>query len=391
MAQQFGYMVDLASLKLDDLSAEDTTLTFQAMPYGEWTHPQYGKINLTPERAARFADNVNNGARGQDLDIDFDHKKYHGEAAGWVRAANAGSDGLYLTVEWTKTALQKIKEKAYRYFSPEFMDEWKHPSTGQVFKDVLFGGGITNRPFLKGIRPLNLSELDAEQEEGRSMDPKVLRKLLGLPEDATDEQVETAQQARLKEIEDNEAKEGEAESADVEKVVAAQLASVGLSEEVIKRLTEGDNADVKALTDAVSTLTRTVAVQGAALQLSETDNIVKTLSEPNEDKVALSTKSQEKLKSVLLKLSEPAARQEITELVQVLTGKGGTVQLGERAGTIEHDSGDGTEAVIKYENAIKKCMEEDKLSYGDAAERVAALHPQLFEAHQQASYSFREL
>jgi hypothetical protein len=35
-------------------------------------------------------------------------------------------------------------------------------------------------------------------------------------------------------------------------------------------------------------------------------------------------------------------------------------------------------------------MEQDKLSYGDAVERVSLTDPDLFEAHRQASYAFRE-
>jgi hypothetical protein len=395
MPQSFGYMVDLSGLQFGD-EGESTVTTFQAMPYGVYNHPIYGKIDLNEERAQRFAANVNNGVRGQDLDIDYDHKAHHGEAAGWVKAAEARKDGLYLTVEWTKTAFQKLKEKAYRYFSPEFKDEWKHPQTGQVFKDVLFGGGITNRPFLKGIMPVNLSELYQEHEkEEPGMDPKKLRLLLGLPEDATDEQVNAKLDERAKEIEDaaNDADKDKdkAGAQEVETVVKDQLAAVGLSEEVIKRLTEDDNPAVKALTEAVSTLTTTVATQGVALQLAETDSIVKRLSEPNENNVALSTSAQEKLKSVLLKLSEPAARKEIVGLVEVLTSKGGTVQLGETGESGKHGENDGDGATNKFNDAVKKLMDENEgMSYGDAVVEAASRNPELFEAHRQGAYSFRE-
>src|SRR3954470_7549337 len=163
------------------------------MPLGKYKHPFFGEININEERVKRFADNVNNRVRGTDLDIDYDHKMTSGEAAGWVTAADARADGLYLLVDWTPKARQSIREKAYRYFSPEFTDEWEHPKTGAKHKDVLFGGGITNRPFLKDIAPVNASELvlgdQATTTGGTGMDPKELRKLLGLSEDATDDQV----------------------------------------------------------------------------------------------------------------------------------------------------------------------------------------------------------
>src|SRR5690348_2984540 len=97
------------------------------MPLGTYEHPLHGKIDITPERIARFAENVRNNVREIELDIDYDHKANGGDAAGWVRQAEARPDGLWILVEWTKSAYGKIKERAYRYFSPEFVDEWTHP------------------------------------------------------------------------------------------------------------------------------------------------------------------------------------------------------------------------------------------------------------------------
>ena len=34
-------------------------------------------------------------------------------------------------MEWTAKAWEAIKSKAYRYFSPEFDDEWSDPKTGE--------------------------------------------------------------------------------------------------------------------------------------------------------------------------------------------------------------------------------------------------------------------
>lgn len=150
----YGYFVDLRGLSLTEGSAT----WIQAMPLGTYDHPMYGKIQFTHERILRFAQSVKDRVRTTDLDIDYDHKQYNGEAAGWVRDAEARTDGLWLLVEWTKTAYTKIKEGAYKYFSPEFYDEWQHPKTKVKHKDVLFGGGITNRPHIRDILPINLSE-----------------------------------------------------------------------------------------------------------------------------------------------------------------------------------------------------------------------------------------
>jgi hypothetical protein len=189
---RFGYYADLRGVQFNEHASWIT-----AMRVGEYLHPVHGKISFTPDRLKRFADSVKNKVRGIELDIDYDHKTdptKGNEAAGWVKDAKVEGDSLQLLVEWTASAVDKIKEKAYRYFSPEFQDEWTD-ALGTKHQDVLFGGGVTNRPFLKDLLPVNLSELAFEKQltetkkEGNGMDPKALRKKLGLPEDATDEQV----------------------------------------------------------------------------------------------------------------------------------------------------------------------------------------------------------
>jgi hypothetical protein len=81
-----GYWVDLTAHQFDD---ESGAAWIQALPLGTYDHPLYGTIDVTPGRVARFASNVNNKVRGQDLDIDYDHKEHSGRAAGWVTAADA--------------------------------------------------------------------------------------------------------------------------------------------------------------------------------------------------------------------------------------------------------------------------------------------------------------
>ena len=167
--QSYGYMVDLHEQKLGEW-IDDTRQWIQGMPIGNYTHPRHGPINITADRVKRFADQVKNNVRGQDLNVDYDHQT--GVAAGWVKDADARPDGLYLLIEWTATAAKYIKDKAYRYFSPEIHSHWEHPIEKKVYNDVLFGGGLTNRPFLKGIQPLTLNE-----ESGDNMNRELLELL----------------------------------------------------------------------------------------------------------------------------------------------------------------------------------------------------------------------
>jgi hypothetical protein len=196
MTQQFGFWVDLHGVKLSD-SSEGTWI--QAFNEGTYDHPIYGEMKFDAEKLKGFADSVNKRVRGIDPDIDYDHKMFTGEAAGWVREAKYAKDGgLKLRVEWTPKARNAIANREYRYFSPEFMDEWDDPKSGKTLKNVLAGGALTNRPFLKDLQPVNLSEIvrsdvlsEPPAETGGLMDPKELRRALGLAEDAADAQVNT--------------------------------------------------------------------------------------------------------------------------------------------------------------------------------------------------------
>lgn len=152
----FGYIVELEKYAFDE--SEGNSSWIQAFPYGEWSHPEYGKIRMNADRAARMAAGINQGIRDQDLPINYDHGEQRKDAAGWIQRADVRPDGLWLNVEWTREAYDKIKNKGYKYFSPEYANSWEHPASGQKFKDVFFGGALTNMPHLKGILPLNLAE-----------------------------------------------------------------------------------------------------------------------------------------------------------------------------------------------------------------------------------------
>jgi phage I-like protein len=197
---QIGYWVDLFQQEVE--FGDDNTSWIQAFPEGTYNHPLFGEMKFDQSNLTDFAKSVKNRVRGVQPDIDYEHKMFGGEAAGWVEEAKyEEGKGLALKVNWTPKARSAIANREYRYFSPTFAEEWEHPKTQKTHKNVLFGGALTNRPFLKDILPVNLSDIveappkdptpdqNAPQSEGDLMDPKTLRKTLGLDEDATNEQV----------------------------------------------------------------------------------------------------------------------------------------------------------------------------------------------------------
>jgi phage I-like protein len=386
---KFGYWSDLASLQF---GGDDSTATWiMAMPYGEYDHPVYGKINIDQARAQQFATNVKEGVRGQELDIDYDHKEYGGEAAGWVKDADVRADGLWLLVEWTKRAWTLLKDKAYRYFSPEYNDEWKHPKTGQMHKDVLFGGAITNRPFLKDIVPINLSDLfdhkvpappaptppappapTTDPSKGGQMDPKILRGILGLAEDATDEQV-TAKLAEL------------TKPKPTMDPALTDPASPDDLAKLLRQLSDVDgNPAIKALTDLVGAQRK----QLAALALEQKQaKVERRLAELDGDKrFAVPPVVKDQLRDILMRSPDDLGEQVFKAYQETL--KLGVIDLTERGWQRRGDDQSPTQKML---TEVDKVMADahtrgQKMTYAQATAIVSRDNPQLSSEYREDSY-----
>jgi hypothetical protein len=140
-------------------SETDQSSWIQIMTTGKWKHPQLGEIQITRDDLLKFKENFDKRVRGVDIAVDVSHNPDAG-AVGWFEELRVDGDKLFGKVKWTDEGAELVKSGKYRYFSPEFMFRWTDPATGQTYKDVLFGGALTNRPFLKNMEPVALSETD---------------------------------------------------------------------------------------------------------------------------------------------------------------------------------------------------------------------------------------
>lgn len=361
---QYGYWVDLDTVQLGD--ATDRKLWLQAFPFGSFKHPLYGKINFTPDRAARFAANVKDRVRGQDLDIDYDHKERTGKAAGWVQDAEARESGLWIQVEFTEDGFDSIRKKEYRYFSPEFVDEWKHPSTGAMHKDVLFGGALTNRPFLKDMIPVNMSEVS--DEGGNEVDEflEKLRKALKLSEDATEEEILAAAAEAEAGPEDEETEEESEESEEGEEDESTEL-----SEDDIAALI-AQNPKLKKLTDRITALETTSKLSEIKVQLTEWS------SETSGKKFGLPAAVHDDLRKLMLSEGSAAVKAVIDKVLET-----GLVEFGERGGQRHgaRKAGQGGSPTEQYNDRVQTIMQEKKLSYLEAAAQLSETDPDLYEAY----------
>lgn len=141
------------SIKLDEGKPVSTKV--QVLRIGKFNHPEYGRFEITTQTLSEMIQHFEKNVRGVDVMFDYYHDS-HLDAAAWVKSLYLSEDKaeLWAIVDWTPKAAQKLAERELRYFSPDFAFKWKDPESGVEYKNVLFGGGLTNRPFVKEMQAI---------------------------------------------------------------------------------------------------------------------------------------------------------------------------------------------------------------------------------------------
>ena len=366
-----SHLVDISAYKFDD---SDALVFFQALPLGTYEHPVHGTIEVTPEKVAHFVENFLGNAREIELDVDYDHKLLTTEAAGWIKdLQNRGAQGLWAGVQFLPKAMEQLKSKAYKYFSAEYQDTWTHPKTGKTYQDVMFGGALTNRPFIKDILPINLSEFIKDSPAvikpttvGESMDPTLkaaLIKLYKLSESATDEQV-------------TEAVEEEATKPDTEPVVEPVVLPVTETEEEkqLSELAKTNPVVARLLSEQKETRDRLALVE-LSHKLSDTTVKLSALNEKG--KFAIPPSVTDQARDLIIRLNDRDGAAVLELLSQFSTI--GSVELGERGRRNPNADVQSAEEIFLAE--ITKYASEQKISLADASSIVAAADPEGFNAY----------
>ncbi|MCK5017209.1 MAG: hypothetical protein KAS32_09060 [Candidatus Peribacteraceae bacterium] len=141
----------------------------QVLKAGTFNHPWMGKFKITPEQLKEMEKNFNNRVRKIDLAVDLGHNNGE-DAAGWFKSVELKNNGkqLWAEIDWTDLGEEKISTKRYRYLSAEYHTEYEDNETGKLFGHVLLGAGLTNRPFLKGMKATS------KLSEEKVMEKKIL-------------------------------------------------------------------------------------------------------------------------------------------------------------------------------------------------------------------------
>lgn len=257
-----------ATLRFILKEIEGVPAEFQVLPIGESKIEGEAPVLLDREGMKTIIAEFER--RGNDMVIDYEHQTLRdgqAPAAGWVKnLIDKGAHGLWAAVEWTDRAREYLKNREYRYFSPVF---WIGAKDRRVVK--IEHMALTNYPKLNSLRPIVARlEMGEPQRKETSMLEK-LKKLLGLADDAGEDQVMTAVEALV-------AKNKEMEVAAKNKpaIVASKavLEAIGVKEGADLQVVIAAIDGLKAPATAAQELSRQVAKLTAEIAGMKRDDMV---------------------------------------------------------------------------------------------------------------------
>lgn len=162
-------MPEIIYYTLDELPAGETKQRIQVFPGpGDYVHPSAGPFTLTADVIAEHGDDIN--ARGDQISIDYDHSFKRGNgslAAGWYEKGSArveDSGALTAEVDWTPAAAQKIRDREYRFISPEFSFAHQTMDGSRIQEPKLHATALTNRPFFTSMPAIAADEMEDAKE-----------------------------------------------------------------------------------------------------------------------------------------------------------------------------------------------------------------------------------
>ena len=141
--------------------------TVQLLRTGNFKYGGYGAFDITSDNLRQLKSNFDSNVRRVKIAVDYFHASY-AEAAGWIEAIelrNADNE-LWITVDWTAEAVEKIMGKEIRYLSADMDFNYMDIESGVEFGCVLMGAGLTNRPYIKDMKAIisELSGIDRKKQ-----------------------------------------------------------------------------------------------------------------------------------------------------------------------------------------------------------------------------------
>ncbi len=396
-------MIDIFTDLSEYMTADENGKTvlpteIQVLPLGKWDTMKYGPIQITKDFCAAVVENFKKKIR-KGLPIDINHD---GEAAaGWMKDLyiKEGGDnpGLYAKSDWTPLGDEKLGGKIYRFFSPEWSEDYVDPETGVHHGPTLIAGTLTNRPLFKELVPLVASDghpvqhgismvLLHQNNFNKSSTPNMLQELTEVLAKTADElndadkalliahesELDAAQKETFKNVfeakdtaktDDDDEDDMDAEDmTDKKKKGAEETVTIKASElDGIKAMAEEGRKAMEILNDKKADET----AQGFLM------------SESNKEGRVL-PKAKDALKMLILSFSETQLKK-FSEVMEAVP----TTKLFDEMGSSKANSSDGT--VTPFEAKIQEIItaSEGKLTFGQAMLEAAEKHPDMYKAYEE--------
>lgn len=188
-------MHDYLTLKSREMEVGGAPEIISVLPLGHVKSAK-GEFDVDGESFAAMKAQI--AQRGVDLVVDYEHQTLTGEqapAAGWVKELFLDDGQIKARVEWTDRAKAYLENREYRYLSPVITVR-KADSKAMGLHSI----ALTNTPAIEHMEAI-VNSLNFEEGGHNTMNEfmKKLAALLGLGEDATEEQVAEALKACVEE------------------------------------------------------------------------------------------------------------------------------------------------------------------------------------------------
>ena len=218
-------------------------IIIQIAPYGDFKAETVDKKPITERFDQQSFEKLINIWDGKDIRVDFDHQSEIGDntqAAGWISKLYVDPEaGLFGTLTVSDAGAKALSGLDYRYVSPVFIFDDEYPIK---LKSV----ALTNRPRLDMPAVWNsmprdekivineCTEIGVNNSEKQIMEISKLIEILGLPAEATEDDILNAITEIKKMIEEKDAKE----EAPVEEAPKEEITNCGDKEKEVTNSAE---------------------------------------------------------------------------------------------------------------------------------------------------------